>query len=264
MAVETFADQLEPTNPDVVIWRFIGMDKFRDLIKTSQLYFRRADKFDGDEHEGLPPEQYLCSVFGLNPLLLRDRRRLDHELGTFAQFREGFYISCWQLFRSETDKMWKGYGENGVAICSRYCLLKSALHAMGDQAFLGLVRYGAKHLDNYNLLSFIMTKRAEYKIEEEVRAMLWIRDPHAGINRHFDAENRPHRRPETPPPDHVSLGHKRKVDLQTLITEIVVTPWASPAVFDQVNRLVNDNGYNIPVRPSGLARYRDLLPSTVS
>ena len=27
---------------------------------------------------------------------------------------------------------------------------------------------------------------------------------------------------------------------------------------------VNDNGYNIPVRPSGLARYRDLLPSTVS
>jgi hypothetical protein len=39
MTVETYADQLEPTNPDVVIWRFIGMDKFRDLITTSQIVF---------------------------------------------------------------------------------------------------------------------------------------------------------------------------------------------------------------------------------
>jgi hypothetical protein len=132
---------------------------------------------------------------------------------------------------------------------------------MGDQGFLGLVRYGEKHLTGYNLLSFIMTKREKYKEEQEVRAMLWIRDPHAGINRHFDIENRPHRIP-TPPPDCVLPGYEREVDLQTLITKIVVTPWASPATLNEVNRLVESNGYIIPVRPSGLARYRELLPST--
>jgi hypothetical protein len=133
---------------------------------------------------------------------------------------------------------------------------------MGDQAFLGLVRYGAKHLSGYNLFRFITTKLEKYKDEQEVRAMLWIRDPNAGINRHFDWGNRPHRLPLTPPPDRVLPGHKRRVDLQTLITEIVVTPWASPATFNEVNRLVNSYGYTIPVQPSGLARYRELLPST--
>jgi hypothetical protein len=196
-------------------------------------------------------------------LILRDRQQLNHHMGSIAQFRESFYISCWHLFRNETDKMWREYGSDGVAICSRYSLLKSALDAMSDRAYVGLVRYGAEHLSGFNLFRFIMTKRAEYKGEQEVRAMLWIMDPHAAINRHFDMANRAHPRPLMPPPNHVLCGHRRRVNLQALITEIVVTPWASAATYDEVNRLVNGNGYDIPVRPSAVTRYRELLPSTV-
>jgi hypothetical protein len=46
---------------------------------------------------------------------------------------------------------------------------------MAEQALLGLVRYGAKHLRGYNLFRFVTTKREKYKDEQEVRAMLWIR-----------------------------------------------------------------------------------------
>ena len=263
MAVKSSPHHLQPANPDVVIWRFMSMDKFWDLITTRELYFRRSDMFPQDEHEGLSPENYLCAVFGLNRLLLPDRRRLDHQLGTLAEFREGFYVSCWHQFRSETDRMWNEYGNDGVAICSRYSLLKSALDAMPDEAFLGLVCYGDKHLTGeYNLMRFIMTKRQQFAAEQEVRAMLWIRDPHATINRHFDEQNRPHPRPLTKPPaDSVLDGQRRSVDLQALITEIVVTPWASRATFDEVNCLVKDSGYTFPVRPSALTQYRDLLPS---
>ena len=263
MTVETYPDQFAPDDEDVAIWRFVNMEKFRDLMTTGELYFCRADLFKNDKREGLPPEQYLPAVLGLNPLLLSDRQTLNHHLGSFAQFRESFYISCWHLFRNETDTMWKEFGSDGVAICSRYRLLKSALDAMSDRAFIGLVRYGDKHLSGVNLFSFIMTKRAGYEGEKEVRAMLWIMDPHAGINRHFDIENRAHPLPLLePPPDQVLKGHRRKVDLQDLVTEIVVTPWVSPATLDEVNRLVSDNGYTFPVSPSGLTRYRDLLPST--
>jgi hypothetical protein len=262
MALETYPDQLEPTNPEVVIWRFMKMARFADLMKTHELYFCRADLFT-NQHEGLPPEKYICYWLGLNRLLLSDRATLDDHLGNLAQFRESFYISCWHLFRSETDKMWNEYGNDGVAICSRYSLLKSALGAMGDRAFLGVVRYGAKHLTGYNLFRFIMTKREKFAAEREVRAMLWIMDPHATINRHFDEQNRPRPRPLTKPPaDSVLDGQRRSVDLQALITEIVVTPWASPATLDAVNRLVKDSGYTFPVRPSALTQYRDLLPST--
>ena len=158
MAIETYPDQLEPTNPEVVIWRFMKMARFADLMKTGELYFCRADLFN-DEHEGLPPEKYLCYWLRLDRRLLRDRRILDNELGYLAQSREHFYISCWHLFREETDKMWNEYGNDGVAICSRYCLLKSAVDAMGDQAFLGLVRYGEK--SPYNVVSFYNDQAGE-------------------------------------------------------------------------------------------------------
>jgi len=50
------------------------------------------------------------------------------------------------------------YGKDGVAICSRYGLLKAALAALPDRAMLGLVRYGFDHV-GWNILRFITTKR---------------------------------------------------------------------------------------------------------
>jgi hypothetical protein len=37
MGLETYPDQLEPENQDVVIWRFMNMSKFRDLMTTAEL-----------------------------------------------------------------------------------------------------------------------------------------------------------------------------------------------------------------------------------
>jgi hypothetical protein len=90
--------------------------------------------------------------------------------------------------------------------------------------------------------------------------VLWVEDPLAGINRHFDSENRAHPRPLTPPPDRVLEGHRRKADLQKLVTGVVVTPWASTATFDETNQLLQSNGYTIPVHRSELTRYREFLP----
>jgi hypothetical protein len=260
--LETYVDQLEPENQDAVIWRFMKWEKFRDLMTTGELYFCRADLFTNDLREGLPPEEYL-PAFGLHPLDVLDRQQLSHHIGSDAQFREGFYVSCWHLFRDETCNMWKQYGEDGVAICSHYRLLKTALNAMDDRAYLGLVRYGAQHVpswDRANLFRYITTKRMEYAAEREARAFLWISDPLAGINRHIDSDNRIYPLPLTPPPDRVSKGERRKIDLQALVTEIVVTPWASSITIDEINVLVKNNGYTVPVRPSELTRYRELLP----
>lgn len=243
-----------------MIWRFINMRKFRDLMTTAELYFCRADLFP-DEREGLPPEEYLAT-FGLNPYDVNDRRELLNHIGSDAQFREGFYVNCWYLFTEETYQMWKEYGNEGVAITSRYQLLKSALNALSDRAYIGLVRYGAQHLigKRVNLFRYITTKRIKYAHEQEVRAFLWIMDPHAGINRHYDENNRVHPVPLTPPPDYVSKGERRKVNLQALVTEIVVSPRASSATVDEIRQIVRDARYKIPVLQSELARYATLLP----
>lgn len=261
MGLENYPDQIEPADQDVVIWRFMDMQKFRDLIATGEIYFCRADLFTNDEREGLPPEECLATL-GLNPFDINDRRQLIHTIGSDAQFREGFYISCWHLFGEETLKMWKEYGEQGVAICSRYRLLKSALNAMSDRAYIGLVRYGSEHLIGkiWNVFRLITTKRLSYASEQEVRAFLWIEDPLASGNRHIDGDNGIHPRPLTPPPDRVLKGYRRKVDLQALVTAVVASPWASPATFEEIDELVTKSSYTIPVRRSELSRYRALLP----
>ena len=76
----------------------------------------------------------------------------------------------------------------------------------------------------------------------------------------LDSDNRIHPPPLTLPPAHVLEGHKRKVDLQALVTAVVASPWASPGTFDEANQLIRENGYTLPVKPSALSRYRALLP----
>jgi len=71
MPIIPYVNQLEPSE-DAVIWRFMDLFKFRDLMASEELYFRRADLFT-DESEGLPPEQYAMRVLGLDPHDVRDR-----------------------------------------------------------------------------------------------------------------------------------------------------------------------------------------------
>jgi hypothetical protein len=92
MPVKSYYSQKEPA-ADALIWRFIDLRKFRDLMASEELYFRRADLFD-DETEGLPPEQYVQRVLCLDPLDLNDRRELNNHLGSLAQSREMHYITC--------------------------------------------------------------------------------------------------------------------------------------------------------------------------
>jgi hypothetical protein len=159
--------------------------------------------------------------------------------------------------------MWHRYGEDGVAVCSRYDLLKGALDLLADRVFLGRVEYGYRHLaasKHENLLRLITTKREEYAHEREVRAFLWIPDEHAGVNRHYDEHNIAHPRPLTPPPDRVPQFQRRKVDMQSLATGVVVNPWATTSFISEVEELIRENGRSIEVRPSDLAKHRHLLP----
>jgi hypothetical protein len=89
MPVEFYPDQLEPSDQNAVIWRFMNIKKFANFMDGSELYFCRADLFH-DESEGLPPENYLPAP-NLHPLDVLDRRTIDDSIGCAAQFREAFY-----------------------------------------------------------------------------------------------------------------------------------------------------------------------------
>jgi hypothetical protein len=260
MPVEKFTEGIEPDDPDAVIWRFMPLDRFVDLLESGQLYFRRSDKLD-DEHEGLPTAEFTRLSLGLNRYDINDIQKLNHDLGTTAQFRQAFYINCWYLFDQETAAMWARYGKDGVAIVSRYSLLKTVLDPIPDRPHLGLVRYGWELGTRWNTMRFITTKRDEYAYEREVRALLWLVNSGDSVNRHFDLDNRAHPLPIYEPPDALPLGVKRDIEITTLITQVVITPNASDRMLEDVQVLVQKSGLSVGVVPSGLTTYARFLPT---
>ena len=62
MPLKSYHGQKEPPQKSV-LWRFMDLRKFRDLIASEELYFRRADLYP-DKTEGLPPEDYAMRVLG--------------------------------------------------------------------------------------------------------------------------------------------------------------------------------------------------------
>jgi hypothetical protein len=259
MPVENFVDSPEPEDLKALIWRYIEFWKLQDLVETQQLYFRRSDKLE-DEYEGLPPSEYE-RVLKLNKFDLNDIRERDDNIGALAQFRQSVYINCWHLHGGETASMWRRFGKDGVAIVSRYDLLKQALHPLPDKVMVGLIRYGTNHLEKWNVIRFVTTKCEKYSTEREVRAIIWLMDSGDGINRHFDRNNRPHDRPIYDPPPTLPESIRRDIDVISLITEVVVSPFAPSNRQAEVQSLLSSRGITAFVRESSLTSYSSLIPT---
>ena len=76
---------------------------------------------------GLPPEQYVRRVLGLDPYDIKDELALNNHLGSLAQSREMHFITCWYSYWEEDLAIWEQYAHDGVAVTSRYGLLKECL-----------------------------------------------------------------------------------------------------------------------------------------
>ena len=244
---------VEAPTEDTVICRFMDFDKLRDLFASEELYLRRTDLLKGDDPwEALPSDEYIRAALGLRRYDPTDELRLIRAQAFIRQNSEGYFITCWQIFDGETQHMWERYGK-GVCIFSRFDLMKAQLDPILDQIIVGLVRYQEAPTDPYNTIQFLFTKRDHFDRERELRIMLQCNDPMANPNRHLDANNVPSREQR----DELNPLHKwvhpckrRRIDLKSLVTEIRMSPWATPDETDEVNLWVKVKNFSCPVNPS--------------
>ena len=275
MPLEVLEHWDQEPDDDALIWRYLTMYKFRDLMANEESYFRRPDGFD-DKAEGIPSEKMVAQLGGWDRFVITERPQIDNIRGSFSQFRESYFISSWTLHSEENLRMWYEYvvdkhqdvkprDLHGLAICSRYGALKAVLNALIDTTYVGAVWYDKYNLKRPgNVICQICSKEKEYKWEREIRAMLYFPAIHSGGNLHIDGEGRPH-------PDvlqenqqyryHWHQDHKRRrIDLKALIEGIVMSPWASPDVLKEVkDDWVRIKGHSYPVTDSSLKS--PLMPS---
>jgi hypothetical protein len=220
-----------------------------------ELYFRRTDLFkEIDPNEALPPDDYVRHTLGLKKYDLRDELRLNNDQAFNRQLSEARYIQCWQMFEGETLDMWVRYG-GGVAIFSRFDLLKSVLNAMLDEIMVGLVRYGDDGPTRYNLNHFLFMKRKHFGKERELRVVLTCYDPVGGANRHIALNGFPNREPldkENPLHEWVHEFKRRRIDLKALVTEVRLSPWAKEEELEEVKTWMKGKNFSCVVSRSDL------------
>lgn len=114
-----------------LIWRYMDLSKFIDLLSKRELFFTRADNFQ-DPFEGATTQTDFLSrkqlLQNLTPGQKPGRIYYEGEWVTiesldgndqerfFKKIREIFFINCWHLNTTESEAMWKLYLKSGEGI----------------------------------------------------------------------------------------------------------------------------------------------------
>jgi hypothetical protein len=192
-------DQTLDIPPDeTVIWRYMDLAKFIDLLHRSSLFFCRADSLT-DTWEG----SFTASELMGREKILREeslpdddlrwlpeskRHQARHEIDAMReklrqvstrvleQLRTGWCVNCWAISPVESAALWSLYVPTGVgvAVQSTVGCLKAALRDNKEPIAICRVRYIDFDKDEMpdNLLGNMMCKRKEFEYEQELRAVV--------------------------------------------------------------------------------------------
>lgn len=231
----------EPTD---LLWRYMDLSKFIYLISKQELYFSAAkcfsDLFEGAkgiaERKGKWDNFYLdflksalLTVPEANPArfteeqLESEAHQLLDDLHSGGEAsREHTFISCWHMNTFESEAMWKLYSRdttNAIAIQTTYQRLYEAL---GEEPYIsiGKVQYIDFSKSFTSINDAFWYKQKSFDYEKEVRAVI---------------QN---------PEKTGKLGISLPVDIDLLIENLYVSPYASSWFYDVVQSVLEKYSLN--------------------
>lgn len=227
-------DHLEPIHGNAIVWRYMALDKFLDLLTHSRLFFTNASNLTDEYDVTLPSNSIAKKRKELESQGLTGRD-LDEELAVFQYnhhpMRELTLVNCWSMDRHESYALWKIYlggSTAGVAVRTSFGKLRKSILAASDpypeKIYSGIVQY--KDFIPVNDLSrfrLITTKRQFYKYEKEARLFIM---------------NFPRSEGGTKTPYDLKTGRHVKVDLDVLIEDIYISPFVGPWLNDSLAKIM--------------------------
>ena len=219
------AKSKELTEPawNATIWRYMGLDKLIDLILSSSLFFTNSSKLT-DKYEGGVPRKNLESAEKLLGDMSATSSDLDRALSDhirkYQSYKDLTLVNCWSINPSESYALWKIYlggSKSGVALKSNVKNLKEAINKGNDSfdedIYIGKVSYTDFIPKTITRQKVITTKNPFYEFENELR--LFILHERENIS-------------SGSLPYDIKFGRSIKVDLDTLINKIYLSPFAGP------------------------------------
>ena len=217
-----------PEDPDTIVWKYLDLSKFLDLLLSKKLFMSRSDKFE-DQYEGTFSEPTFEEIKKL---------AIDNPdfLNYYKTHREKVAVSSWHINEYESFAMWQIFTQNseGLAIQSTIGRLQKAVKPENNfDQYIGEVNYidyRKEYIPFDDLFFPFLFKRKSFQYEREVRILTDTSKSTIKLND----------------------GLKINVDINQLIEKIYIHPksenWYKKLVIELVERL----GFDFEIEKSDL------------
>lgn len=217
-----------PEDPDTIVWKYLDLSKFLDLLMSQKLFMSRSDKFE-DQYEGTFSEPTFEEI-----------RKLSIDNPDFLKFykihREKVAISSWHINEYESFAMWQIFTQNseGLAIQSTIGRLQNALAPEKNyKQYIGEVNYidyKKEYIPFDDMFFPFLFKRKSFQYEREVRILSDVSENNISLND----------------------GLKINVNINQLIEKIYIHPKSENWYKDLVINLVKQLGFDFTIEKSDL------------
>jgi len=229
---EMYSDESE-------IWRYMDFSKFVDLLDSSCLFFPRLTILrELDPYEGsiIP---FFCGS-------TKDESSRKHLKELDKVLPNDTFVSCWYLSDVESAALWKLFpkSDEGIAIKSNIWKLVQSIETRNSEQntiYVGSVTYGHEKVrarktsvpKSFSSDDALFTKRQCFEHEKELRLVMNVNDLKTPVLSN-------------------ETGLKIEVDLESMISEIIISPEAPSWMEDLVKRVTKKYGFSFEIRQSTL------------
>jgi len=217
-----------PEDNDTIVWKYLDLSKFLDMLLSRQLFMSRSDKFE-DQYEGTfsePTFEEIKKIAANNPKFLDN----------YKSHREKVVISSWHINEYESFAMWQIFTQKseGLAIQSTVGRLQKALETdLSYEQYIGEVNYidyKKEYIPFENSFFPFLFKRKSFQYEREIRIISDVTSHELSIDN----------------------GLKIDIDINQLIEKIYIHPKSENWYKNLVIELVSKLGFDITIEKSDL------------
>jgi len=216
---------------DLIIWRYMDLWKFLDIVDNKKLYLARADTFE-DKFEGRIANRKIRDLDDNHPL-----KKID-DYSEFA-LKKHTYISCWTCYEDEDYALWKIYSDYKTAIAIKTTVGK-LIDSISDEKSIqriGVINYSNRssgYVFRGNTYQLFFEKRKYFSFEYEIRVLTELM---------FDNYEELLKLP---------LGTSINIKPEILINEIYLAPLADENLKNLIELKLKELDLKIPVRFSDI------------
>src|SRR4051812_7717183 len=217
-----------PEDPETIVWKYLDLSKFLDLLLSQKLFMSRSDKFE-DQYEGTfsePTYEEIKKIAVNNPEFLH----------YYKSHREKVAVSSWHINEYESFAMWQIFTQNseGLAIQSTVNRLKNSLNSETlHKQYIGEVNYidyKKEYIPFDDMFFPFLFKRKSFQYEREIRILSDVTESNIKLND----------------------GLKINVDINQLIEKIYIHPKSENWYKNLVIQLVKQLGFDFTIEKSDL------------